>query len=118
MIIEMSESDKEAFIASIASMSEQAIQLTEQCVRILVEKHDAHTDWIDPMMFYYRYLSKLVEFSINGTQPTVPEEMVNEAIRLYKPEFLGLKDPGRYALSILASRQEWIAIVDMYKKTS
>lgn len=113
LVIDMA--DKDEFIRSSVGMFGQAIILTKCCIAILSTQHNACLNWIDPMIFYNRYVGQLVEHSISGKQPKDPEVMVTEAIGLYRPEYLGLKAPGRAVVpQILACQQEWIDVVRAY----
>lgn len=126
MKIEIPEQEKQALIDVASNRFRQAIALTRECMDILRDKYGARSEWIDPMLFYYKLSGKLLELAMLSHGATVdrpaisndgvlePTKIVAHAIEIYRPEFLGLKEPGGFSSRILGSRMEWEDTVKMY----
>lgn len=87
IIIAIPESERQTFLAAMATIEDQANAYTSQCIKILVEQHGAIEAGIKREIFYHKAVGQLAQ----GKELGEPAERVKEALSLYKAKYLGME---------------------------
>jgi hypothetical protein len=107
--------EREGFLRHAENLFAQAIQHTDECCEILVQRYGANRDWIDPGQFYYGHTGDQIENIISGRPIKSPEERVERAVEIILPQYLGLVEPGLYAAAIRKSQEEYRQNLSRYQ---
>jgi hypothetical protein len=88
MIIAMSESDKDSFIADYERRQVAANLYADECVAILATQTGAAIARINREPFVNHHFSQ----SLNGKVPNAPAIQVEQAVEFWRPEYLGIAE--------------------------
>jgi hypothetical protein len=88
MIIAMSESDKDSFIADYERRQDAANLYADECATILAAQTGVEISRINREPFVNHHFSQ----SLNGKEPNTPVVQVEQAVEFWRPEYLGIAE--------------------------